>query len=134
MNLSDEGTQRILIVEDDPLISKSLSLRLRQQGYDVTVSHTGLDGLNQARTDRPDLILLDLGLPGCSGQEVCKAIREDADKSLARTPIIMLTGRAEDVDRVIGHVIGADAYVTKPFRSQELLSEIEKWAGGRHEI
>ena len=73
-------------------------------------------------------VILDLRLPAMSGEEVCKAIREDHDKSFARTPIIMLTGKSADADRVIGKVIGANCYLTKPFQTDELVEQVHKLA------
>ena len=118
--------KRILIVEDDQTISKFLSFRLRQLNFEVMTAKDGEEGLSGARQNLPDLIILDLGLPKLSGQEVCKAIREDHDKAFAKIPIVMLTAKDSDVDRVIGKVIGANAYIAKPFQDDELLKEVEK--------
>lgn len=117
--------KKILIVEDDDSIRKFLSYRLKRMAFEVFVADNGEEGLAEARQKRPDLVLLDLRLPKLSGEEVCKAIREDKDKSFAKTPIIMLTAKNSDVDRVIGKVIGADSYLTKPFVAKELLAEIQ---------
>ena len=118
------GKKKILIVEDDDSIRKFLSYRLKRMAFEVFAADNGEDGLAEARQKRPDLILLDLRLPKLSGEEVCKAIREDSDKSFAKTPILMLTAKNSDVDRVIGKVIGADSYLTKPFVAKDLLAEI----------
>ncbi len=118
--------QRILIIEDDASIRKTLSFRLSKLGFDVSQSADGFQGLDDAKHILPDLIVLDLRLPGRSGEEICKAIREDEDKNFASTPILMLTGKATDVDRVIGMVIGANAYVPKPFRLPKLMREINR--------
>ncbi len=118
--------QKILIIEDDASIRKTLSFRLAKLGFDVFQSSDGFEGLDDAKQMRPDLIVLDLRLPGRPGEEICKAIREDEDKDFASTPILMLTGKATDVDRVIGMVIGANAYVPKPFRLPRLMREINR--------
>lgn len=119
--------KRILVVEDDPVISRVLGYRLRNLEFEVIIANDGETGLNDARRVFPDLIILDLKLPKLSGEEVCKAIREDHDKKFASTPIIMVTAKNSDVDRVIGMVIGASCYVTKPFRIETLLKEINKF-------
>ena len=118
--------QRILIIEDDASIRKTLSFRLSKLGFEVSQSADGFQGLDDAKQILPDLVVLDLRLPGRSGEEICKAIREDEDKDFASTPILMLTGKATDVDRVIGMVIGANAYVPKPFRLPKLMREINR--------
>ncbi len=116
----------ILIVEDDQNTLKFLSFRLKLLNFDVIQALDGEEGLKDARHKTPDLIILDLGLPKISGEEVCKAIREDANKTFASTPIIMLTAKNSDVDRVIGKVIGANSYIAKPFEAGQLLKEIHK--------
>lgn len=118
--------KQILIIEDDRSITKFLSYRLKQLHFDVRIAKDGEEGLNAARQAFPDLIILDLGLPKLSGNEVCKAIREDSNKRLAKIPIIMLTARSSDVDRVIGKVIGANCYMVKPFEADALVEEIRK--------
>ena len=118
------GKKKILIVEDDRDQSKFLSYLLKKSGFDVQAAGDGEEGLNLARQERPDLVILDLRLPKCPGEEVCKAIREDEDKHFARTPIVMLTGKTADVDRVIGNVIGASCYLTKPFHTADLLKQV----------
>lgn len=120
--------KKVLVVEDDPHIRTFLVRRLESSGYETLCAEDGAEGLEKSRQEHPDVILLDLKLPKLSGEEVCKQVREDRDKTFARTPIIMLTGKTADVDRVIGRVLGADSYVTKPFRTQELLQQIEKFA------
>ena len=123
---SDVRKKRILVVEDDESVRQVLSLRLKHSGFSVSVSVDGFQGLEDAKEQKPDLVILDLRLPGRSGEEVCKAIREDEDEEFAKTPILMLTGKASDVDRVIGMVIGASAYVPKPFRLPALMREIRR--------
>lgn len=110
---------RILIVEDDKSISGLLEQSLREQGYRVDVARDGEAGLELFRLNGPDLVLLDLKLPGIDGYEVCRRIR-----ALAATPVLMLTARDEEVDKVVGLELGADDYVTKPFGMRELAARI----------
>ena len=121
----------ILIIEDNESVRQVISFRLTRSGFKVAEAEDGFVGLGEARRLRPDLILLDLQLPGQPGEEICKAIREDHDRLFAQTPILMLTGKASDVDRVIGMVIGANAYVPKPFRLPMLMKEIHRCLEGR---
>jgi DNA-binding response OmpR family regulator len=122
----DTQKKQILIIEDDRSIRQVLSMRLSKLGFDVTEAEDGFQGFDEAKRLRPDLVVLDLRLPGRPGEEICKAIREDEDSEFAKTPILMLTGKATDVDRVIGMVIGANAYVPKPFHLPKLLREINR--------
>ena len=126
--------QRILIIEDDKSIQQVLSYRLKKMGFEVSQSSDGFQGFDDAKLQRPDLIVLYLRLPGRPGEEICKAIREDEDKDFATTPILMLTGKASDVDRVIGMVIGANAYVPKPFRLPQLMREINRCLENRSAV
>ena len=119
--------KRILIVEDDLAVSKFLGIRFRGLSFEVCSAYDGEQGLKEAKRLRPDLIILDLKLPKLTGEEVCKAIREDYDKKFAMTPIVMLSAKNADVDRVIGMVIGASCYVTKPFQIENLLKEMKKF-------
>ena len=118
--------KKILIVEDDESISKFLSYRLSRLEFEVALAKDGEEGLEKAK-EIPDLIILDLMLPKFSGEEVCKAIRENEDdERFANIPIIMLTAKTSDVDRIVGKVIGANTYMTKPFRADELVKEIRR--------
>ncbi len=119
--------RKILIIEDDDTIVKFLTYRFSRLGFDVSVAFDGEDGFAKAHQELPDLVILDLGLPKMSGEAVCKAIRENSDKKFAATPIIMLTGKDSIVDRVIGKVIGANCYMIKPFRMNDLIVEINRW-------
>jgi DNA-binding response OmpR family regulator len=110
---------RIIVADDDTLLTDSLGFLLKQEGYDVTVAGTASEALGLVRRWSPDLILLDVGLPDLSGVEVCRRLRADWPG-----PIIMLTARRQDADKVIGLDSGADDYVTKPFVSTELLARI----------
>jgi DNA-binding response OmpR family regulator len=111
---------RILIIEDEADIARGIELNLVAEGYAVTIASTGPAGLDAAVRDLPDLVILDIMLPGMSGLDVCRELR----KRRFDSPIIMLTARSAEVDRVVGLEIGADDYVTKPFGIRELLARI----------
>jgi DNA-binding response OmpR family regulator len=110
---------RVLIIEDDPTLSATLRYSLQKQGHHVTVSEDGLDGIKTARGMRPDIILLDLMLPNIDGREVCRYLRGWTD-----APILMLTALDREEDVIAGLEVGADDYVTKPFRMNELIARI----------
>ncbi len=111
---------RILIVEDEVSFSDPLSYLLRKEGYDVAVAETGPDGLAEFDANGADLVLLDLMLPGLSGVDVCRALRQRSS-----VPVIMLTAKDSEIDKVVGLEIGADDYVTKPYSSRELLARVK---------
>jgi two-component system phosphate regulon response regulator PhoB len=113
---------RILVIEDESDVVQILDYNLRQAGHDVLAAELGREGLRLAREERPDLVLLDLMLPDLAGTEVCRALKDDAATSA--TPIVMLTARGEEIDRVVGFELGADDYITKPFSVRELLLRI----------
>jgi two-component system, OmpR family, phosphate regulon response regulator PhoB len=110
---------RILVVEDEPDLRQVLAYNLRDAGHEVFVSADGRKGLSLAAQERPDLVLLDLMLPDMSGLEVCRALKADANTR--EIPVVMLTARGEEIDRVVGFELGADDYVVKPFSIRELL-------------
>lgn len=110
---------RILLVEDEASISEPLSSALEREGFAAVVARTAAEALDLAERTEPDVILLDLMLPDGDGRDVCRAIRRDSD-----VPIIMLTARGTEVDRIVGLEIGADDYVVKPFSSGELIARI----------
>ncbi|MDX6210025.1 MAG: two-component system, OmpR family, response regulator RegX3 [Frankiales bacterium] len=110
---------RILVVEDEESFSDALSFLLRREGFEVSVAGTGPEALTEFDRTGADLVLLDLMLPGLSGTEVCRAIR-----ARSQVPVIMLTAKDGEVDKVVGLEIGADDYVTKPFSSRELVARI----------
>jgi DNA-binding response OmpR family regulator len=115
--------RRILVIEDDPDIALSLRLKLeRDGGFAVVTAHDGATGLRQAVDRPPDLILLDVNLPGMDGFEVCRHLRKDP--ATAQTPVIMLTARIGESDRVAGLDLGADDYITKPFSPKEALARV----------
>jgi DNA-binding response OmpR family regulator len=114
---------KILIVDDEADVLDLLSLTLRNAGFNVITAQTGSIALTKARTEAPNLIILDLMLPEMSGTEICKTLKKDpATSSL---PILMLTAKSEEVDKIVGLELGADDYVTKPFSPRELLLRIK---------
>lgn len=113
----------ILIIEDETDLAELVSFNLEKEGYRPLIATDGPSGLESARHNSPDLILLDLMLPGMSGMEICKVLKSK-DKT-ARIPIIMLTAKGEEIDRVVGFEVGADDYVVKPFSPRELLLRIK---------
>jgi two-component system, OmpR family, response regulator RegX3 len=116
---TDRRPHRILIVEDEPGLAESVRYALETEGFEVTVADTGLAGLDIARRSGPDLVLLDLMLPEMSGLDVCRQIRSSSD-----VPIIMLTAKDSEADKVSGLELGADDYMTKPFSMRELIARV----------
>jgi two-component system, OmpR family, response regulator RegX3 len=110
---------KLLLVEDEPIIAEGLMVTLEAEGFQVSWVKEGSEAVGAWERTRPDLILLDLMLPGMSGTEICRTIRSRSD-----VPIIMLTARDQEVDRVVGLELGADDYVTKPFSSRELVARV----------
>jgi DNA-binding response OmpR family regulator len=110
---------RILVVDDEPQIVRVLRGYLEKAGYAVLTAHDGPEALRIARQEHPDLLILDLMLPGMDGLDVCRALRKDTD-----VPIIMLTARVEETERIIGLELGADDYVTKPFSPREVVARV----------
>jgi DNA-binding response OmpR family regulator len=111
---------KILLVEDEPTLVETLSYSLHRQGYEVSTATDGRKALTLARQGAPDLIVLDVMLPGLDGFEVCRILRHEMN-----VPILMLTARTEEVDKVVGLEVGADDYLTKPFSMRELLARIK---------
>lgn len=112
--------KHILVIEDDHDIAQMLSLNLRAEGFDVSVAHSGEDGLAQAQRDRPQLLVLDLMLPGIDGLEVCRRLRTGNEY----LPIIILSAKSSETQRVLGLELGADDYLTKPFSMAELVARV----------
>ena len=112
----------ILLVEDDDNVAQTVERCLRRENYKVTLANSGVQALQVARRRVPDLILLDVTMPGMDGYDVCREIRKDG--SLAKVPIIFLTARTRDEDRITGFLAGADDYVNKPFNLEELLLRV----------
>ncbi len=117
----DNSDRRILIVEDDPAMAVALKDGIEFEGYNVAHANDGLNGLKLARESEPDLIILDVMLPKMSGLDICKTLRSEGNE----TPIIMLTARGQEIDKILGLKLGADDYVTKPFSFMELLARME---------
>jgi DNA-binding response OmpR family regulator len=113
--------KRILVVEDEPAIAFGLQLDLKSEGYDVEIESDGESALQRARKEAFDLILLDVMLPGKDGFEVCRELRRGGSK----TPVIMLTAKTQEAEKVLGLEIGADDYVTKPFSPRELRARVK---------
>jgi two-component system, OmpR family, phosphate regulon response regulator PhoB len=114
---------RIVIIEDEPDLQEVLTYNLRQDGHDPVSALSGRDGLKLIRDRTPDLVLLDLMLPDISGVEVCRSLKQQA--ATKNVPVIMLTAKGEEVDRVVGFELGADDYVVKPFSVRELLLRVK---------
>ncbi len=113
-----EGT--ILVVEDEPSLLAALEYTLKRQGYRVITASDGLTALERARQERPDVIVLDVMLPKMDGFDVCRAVRREMN-----VPILMLTARDEEIDKIVGLEVGADDYMTKPFSMRELLARLK---------
>jgi DNA-binding response OmpR family regulator len=111
---------QVLIVEDEPTLLETLEYNLTRQGYEVITAADGLLGLAMARQERPDLIILDIMLPGMDGLEICRILRQEIS-----VPILMLTAKTDEVDKVVGLEMGADDYLTKPFSMHELLARVK---------
>jgi two-component system alkaline phosphatase synthesis response regulator PhoP len=121
---------RVLVVEDERDVAELIRYNLGKEGYDVVVAPTGADALEEARAIRPDVVLLDIMVPQLNGWEVCRRLKHDAETR--SIPVIMVTGRVEEGDKVLGFEMGADDYVTKPFSPRELLARIRAVARRGH--
>ena len=117
--LTNSWEKTILVIEDDESVSQLIRLYLAHEGYRAVTAKDGIKGLNLARSENPDLILLDLNLPGMDGSEICRSLRGESD-----VPIIMVTARVDEDERLEGLDLGADDYVTKPFSPRELMARI----------
>src|SRR3954447_19194018 len=117
---SDPRASLVMVVENDPAIAQMVSLQLELSGYRTHVERDGLAALEAIRRERPDVVLLDIGLPGLDGIQVCRQLRAAGDW----TPVLFVTARDDEVDRVVGLELGADDYVTKPFSPRELVARV----------
>jgi DNA-binding response OmpR family regulator len=115
---------KILVVEDELSLQETLVYNLKRQGYEVEAVGDGLAALEAARRIHPDLILLDVMLPGMDGFEICRIVRQEMS-----TPVLMLTARDDEIDRVVGLEVGADDYMTKPFSMRELVARVKAAPG-----
>ncbi len=120
--------RRVLVVDDEPSLTRSIAYTLRKDGYEVLTAADGLSALDLARESQPSLIVLDIMLPGIDGLEVCRRIRK-----ISSVPILMLSARIEEIDKLIGLEVGADDYLTKPFSMRELVARIRALLR-RHEV
>lgn len=118
--MTSDATRRILIIDDEAVIRKAIRMSCEKEGYEVIEAENGTEALRQVESGRPDLVLLDLMLPDISGFDVCRELRKTGSK----VPVIILSAKTEEIDIVVGLEIGADDYITKPFRARELLARI----------
>src|SRR5215469_7798286 len=114
--------RKVLVVDDEPVLVETIAYNLEQAGYEVATAADGASALEAAQRERPDLVILDIMLPEMDGLEVCRLLRRE--HSTATTPIMMLTAKGEEIDKVVGLEVGADDYVTKPFGRRELLARV----------
>jgi DNA-binding response OmpR family regulator len=121
--------EKILVVEDELTLQETLAYNLKHQGYEVITTGNGLDAIKKTAEIKPDLIILDVMLPGADGFEVCRQIRKEMNM-----PILMLTARTDEIDRVVGLEVGADDYLTKPFSMRELIARIKAMLRRMHMI
>jgi DNA-binding response OmpR family regulator len=120
--MGDRTRGRVLVVEDEIDVASLLRFNLAREGYEVVLAADGADALRHVRERRPDVVLLDIMVPHLNGWEVCRRLKEEPET--AAVPVIMVTGRVEEGDKVLGFEVGADDYVTKPFSIRELLARI----------
>ncbi len=119
--------KHVLIADDEPNIVISLEFLMKREGHRVSIARDGDAALQAIHAERPDLVLLDVMMPGKSGFEVCQAVR--GDESLAGMKILMLSAKGRDTDLAKGHALGADAYMTKPFSTRELADKVREMLG-----
>ncbi len=120
-------TKKVLIVDDEPNIAISVEFLMRREGFEVLVAHDGEEGLARTRSDRPDLVVLDVMMPKLDGFEVCKAIRAEPDLQGVRILMLTAKGRAAEIEK--GLSLGADAYIPKPFATRELVAKAKELLG-----
>lgn len=118
------ANKKILVVDDEAQLIDMVKMRLEANGYDVITAYNGQEGLDKARRESPDLIILDLMLPKIDGYKVCRMLK--FDEKYKNIPIILFTARAQQEDEKLGKEVGADAYITKPFEPQVLLEKIKQ--------
>ena len=120
-------TKRILLIEDEKDMVYAITLELQANNYEVLTAYNGMEGLEKAKKEKPDLIILDLMLPKMDGYKVCGLLK--ADTRYNKIPIVMFSAKAQEEDMKLGKEVGADAYITKPFESQVLLGKIKELLG-----
>lgn len=116
--------EKILIVEDDPAALRLVSFTLESAGYQVVTAVNGVEGLRKAQEETPDLMVLDVMLPGIDGFEVCHRLRSDPATSQGRLPILMLSAKSQEADRAMGEKVGADLYLPKPAAPEEIMAAV----------
>lgn len=116
---SSETPARVLVVDDEPNIREMIAINLQREGMEIVFADDGLTAVDKAREDRPDLIVLDIMMPGMDGFEVCRTIREEST-----VPILLLSARGEEIDRIVGLELGADDFLVKPFAMRELVAHV----------
>ncbi|MEO0250196.1 MAG: response regulator [candidate division WOR-3 bacterium] len=116
--------KKILVIEDDPAITRLVDYSLKHEGYDVITASNGLEGIRKAKYETPDLVILDVMLPGMDGFEICHRLRSDA--ATEKLPILMFSAKAQEMDRTTGMKVGADDYLPKPAAPAEIVSRVEK--------
>jgi two-component system phosphate regulon response regulator PhoB len=114
---------KILIIEDERDLAELIAFNLQKEGFQTMIANDGKTGLERVRNETPDLVILDLMLPEISGVEICKTMRKE--KSSSETPVLMITAKGEEIDKVIGFEVGADDYLVKPFSTRELLLRVK---------
>lgn len=119
--------KKIMVVDDEPYIARVIKFKLEQEGYIVISANDGITGLNKIREEKPDLVLLDVMMPGMTGYEVCQKIKGDAE--LAGIPVVILTAKGQERDREQGFSMGASDYITKPFSPNRLLELVKSIIG-----
>ncbi len=122
-------SKKILVIEDDPATQRLVSYSLKHEGYEVITASNGLDGMRKALGESPDLVILDVMLPGMDGFEICYRLK--SDPATAKMPILMFSAKAQEIDRDTGAKVGADAYLTKPSAPADILSNVEKLLAGK---
>jgi DNA-binding response OmpR family regulator len=116
--------KKILVIEDDPATSRLVDYSLRHEGYQVTTASNGLEGIRKAHNEAPDLIILDVMLPGMDGFEICHRLRSDPDT--AELPILMFSAKAQEIDKDTGLKVGADDYLSKPSAPADIVDHVQK--------
>jgi len=122
-------SKRILIVEDDPSVLRATSYILEKEGYEVLTAQNGLEGLKKARESNPDLLILDVMLPGIDGFEICHSLR--SEPKTAGLPILMFSAKGQESDKATGLKVGADEYMTKPVDREVLLNKVAAWLSAK---
>ena len=116
--------KKILIIEDDPATSRLVSYSLKHEGFEVLTAPNGLDGIRKAHTEKPDLVILDVMLPGMDGFEICHRLKAEPDT--AKLPILMFSAKAQEIDKETGLKVGADDYLAKPAAPSDIINHVEK--------